>query len=73
MGGGMAIKPVLKLYVWEGVLTDYSDGMMVALAPNLAEARKLLKEKCAYIPEGDLEKEPKEVCRPEGFIVWGGP
>ena len=27
-----------KLYVWEGVLTDYTSGMAVALAPTLKEA-----------------------------------
>lgn len=32
----------LKLYVWEGVLTDYTDGVMFALAHNVEEAREVI-------------------------------
>lgn len=38
----------MKLYVWDGVLTDYSSGIMVALAHSVAEARDML---CP--PQGD--------------------
>lgn len=62
----------LKLYVWEEVLTDYTDGMMVALAPNVDEARQLLREECGHLPEEDLMKEPKVVTEPSAFLVWGG-
>ena len=34
----------LKMFVWEHVLKDYTDGLMVALAHDAEEARALLKE-----------------------------
>jgi hypothetical protein len=39
-----ASKPKLKLrlYVWDGVLTDYTSGIAFALARNVKEAKKLL-------------------------------
>ena len=61
----------LKLYVWEDVLTDYTPGVMFALAKDTEHARKLLIEK--YGDElDDMRIEPREVINPEGFIVWGG-
>jgi hypothetical protein len=33
--------PRLRLYVWEGILTDYTDGIAFALAPSVEEARRL--------------------------------
>ena len=62
----------LKLYVWEDVLTDYTSGVMFALAPSVDEARRLVLVKCDYAPEHDLAKEPKVIETPEGFAVWGG-
>lgn len=32
----------LKLYVWENVLTDYTSGIMFALATSVEEARELI-------------------------------
>jgi hypothetical protein len=37
----------LKLYVWEDVLTDYTSGVMFALAESEEEPR-VLTEKCAF-------------------------
>lgn len=68
----MKRKPKLKLYVWENVLTDYTDGMMCALATSPEQARKLLLKRCSYIPENQLAEEPKVVSKPEAFLVWGG-
>lgn len=34
----------LKLYVWEGVFTDYTSGMAVALAYDVRQARRLVTE-----------------------------
>ena len=64
--------PKLKLYVWEDVLADYTSGVMFALATSAAEARRLIGEKCDYVPPCDLAKEPKCIEKPEGFVVWGG-
>lgn len=63
---------MLKLYVWEGVLTDYTDGVMFALAETVEEARALIRAKDLYIPESDLGQEPQEITEPAGFAVWGG-
>jgi len=35
----------LKLYVWEGVLTDYTDGLVCILAECEADAWELLRKK----------------------------
>jgi hypothetical protein len=64
----------MKLFVWEEVLADYTDGMMFALANDVHEARQLLLKKCSYIPDRDLAKEPQviEIDNPSAFYVWGG-
>ena len=64
----------MKVFVWEGVLTDYSNGMMVSVASSVEEARAALMKECDYIPEGDLNQQPKELDLSEavGFVCWGG-
>ena len=64
----------MKVFVWEDVLTDYTSGMMVAVAPTVEEARAALLKECYYIPEGDLNQQPKELDLSEavGFVCWGG-
>jgi hypothetical protein len=42
-------KRKLKLYVWDGVLTDYTSGMIVAMAYDIDHARRLVC-KAAKIP-----------------------
>lgn len=34
----------MKLYVWDNVLRDYTDGIIFAFAPNVAAARKVVLE-----------------------------
>lgn len=70
----MSEKPTMKLYVWENVLTDYTSGMMVAVASNVDEARARLLEECSYIPDEDLTKEPQvfDLLRSVAFVCWGG-
>lgn len=63
---------ILKLYVWEGVLTDYTDGVMFALAVSPEEARKLLLAQCSYLPKEDMDQEPKVYDTPVAFSLWGG-
>ena len=64
----------MKLYVWEGVLTDYTDGIMFALANNEDEARKLILDTrdwdCRV--ETDLEATPDVYDSPVGFSLAGG-
>lgn len=68
--------PPLRMYVWEGVFRDYSDGMACALATSADEARALvLKEMGA--PSGgahavELCPEPTVVETPRAFYVLGG-
>ena len=45
----------LKLFVWEGVLSDYTDGIMFALAHTEEEAREMIVKKWDDSP-GNLEK-----------------
>ena len=66
------MKKKLKLYVWHDVLTDYTPGVMFALAHNIKEARKLLLEGCDYLLIEDLRKRPTIYTNPVAFDVWGG-
>ena len=65
-------KPMLKLFVWEEVLRDYSAGVMFALAPDVETARKMLLKQCSFLPEADLQKEPQVYTEPFALSVWGG-
>ena len=69
----------MKLYVWEGVLTDWTDGVMFALAESSDEAREVIKKKAADVFTFDCEDiaqelkgEPREVSQSEGFFLFGG-
>lgn len=73
----------LKLFVWENVLQDWTNGVMFALAENVTQARFLVNKKwhdgchqeCDENTEffnDDLLREPKvydDLC---GFFVYGG-
>jgi hypothetical protein len=71
----------MNLYIWkgDGVLTDYTDGMIVALASNLDEANKAIQTKCSYAVDSYNPDEPTEVINlqnpyhtPKAWICWGG-
>ncbi len=64
----------MKLFVWEDTLTDYTSGIMVAVATDVEQARKQLLEVCSYIPDKDLGNSPDvyELDDPVAFAVWGG-
>ena len=66
----------LKLYVWCGVLRDYSSGVMFAFAESEEHAKKLIqdKHKAQYdseIPEGEFLRRPLKIQKPEGFFLYG--
>lgn len=63
----------MRVFVWEDVLTDYTSGMMVAIAPTIEEARAQLLKECHYIPDRDLNQQPKEfdLSEPAAFVCWG--
>lgn len=64
----------LRLFVWEGVLNDYSAGIMFALAHDEDEARRLVREASANSPSvvDDSEKKPDVYDAPRGFYLYGG-
>lgn len=77
---------VMRLWVLEGVLTDYTDGMVCVLARDEVEAWALLKKKdlvawaCVrgWPTEPDtrqLDELPtrfRRVDTPEALVCWGG-
>lgn len=68
------MKRKLKLYVWERVLTDYTDGIMFALASSANEARELIIEESGGLQTvfNDLQLEPDEYDSKVGFFLYGG-
>jgi len=62
----------LKLFVWENILVNYTDGIMVALAPDVETARKLLLKRCEWLDKSDLYREPNVYTEQVAFVVWGG-
>ncbi len=69
-------KESLKLFVWEGdgVLQDYTSGMIVALAHNLEEALKEIEKECNYCMTSFQVNQYKiyELKEPKAWLVWGG-
>ena len=69
----------LKLYVWEGVLTDYTSGIAFAIAETVEQARQVIYDKSekqdGYVSStliADIAGEPIVCENTEGFYVWGG-
>lgn len=71
---------VLKLYIWTGVLSDYTSGVAFALAYNITQARKLVlahyKKQTGYVNESlahDLMKiKPIVKITPTAYTLSGG-
>jgi hypothetical protein len=66
----------LKLYVWSPALTDYTDGIIFALAESADHARKLVLEhnleQHAQSLSEEMKRPPQVYHAPVGFAVWGG-
>lgn len=70
----------MKLYVWEGVLTDWTSGMIVALAPDLRAAKTAIRKARGYHSdtlEQDLRTRPQVInitdsTQPQAWLVSGG-
>ena len=65
----------MKLFVWQGdgVLQDWTSGIMVVLANDIQQAREVLVSAFGYEPMGlDLEPQVFEVDKPIAFYEWGG-
>jgi hypothetical protein len=63
---------MLRLYVWEGILTDWTDGIAFALAWDADHARSMLIE--SGCPADELTKEPDcyDGETPMAIHLWGG-
>ncbi len=44
------MKQKLKLYVWTGFCTDYTDGLAVAIATNETKAKELISKEYSIEP-----------------------
>lgn len=66
----------LKLFVWEDVLNNWTNGIMFALAYDADHARQVIRAASGEIPDpyvlAELEMVPRVVEAPEGFIMYGG-
>ena len=62
----------MKLFVWEDVLTDWSEGIICVYAENELQARQLLLEKDNLAAKRVENITPKVITKPEAFVVWGG-
>lgn len=72
----------MKLFVWEGVLRDYSTGVIVALAPSLEAALRAARRHPRFVEQvtSDMGSVKPEVItltgcapkRPRVWFVWGG-
>jgi hypothetical protein len=66
----------MNLYIWEGdgVLTDYTDGMIVALANTQAEAESVIDvyERKNYPAKPTEVIDLTKPSYPKAWICWGG-
>ncbi len=66
-------KRKLKLFIWEGVLVDYTSGMVAIYAYDLEHALKLARKKFdKYVVDDFAGVEPQIVTKPDAFYVYGG-
>jgi hypothetical protein len=65
----------MNLYIWEGVLTGYTDGMIVAIAPNLETALTAAGADYLRADMGRVTPTVIEIndnTKPECWHVYGG-
>ncbi len=68
----------MKLFIWDGdgVLTDWSNGLIVVVAKDIENALKAIKEKCNA--DGCFPSLPTEVIElnedtpARAWLCWGG-
>lgn len=53
------MKSNYKVFIWDNVLSDYTEGYMFAVARTVEEARRILKREYDFVPDYDLCQEPK--------------
>ncbi len=67
----------MKLFIWRDVLTDWTPGIIFAMAHDVNEAREKVKE--AFIKDKwddffmeEIKTEPEVHDKPFGAYVFGG-
>ena len=68
----MEIMPTLKMFVWEGVLQDYTSGMICVLAHDITEATRLVREKYGHWADECVADKCRTIEKPAAFAVYGG-
>ena len=64
---------ILKMFIWQGVLTDYTSGMVAIYAYDLEHALKIARKKFDGFIVDDFAGKKPIVCRkPDGYYVYGG-
>lgn len=66
-------KEKLKMFVWEGdgVLTDYTNGMICVLAKDFEQALDLIYEKSPENKQNFPVNKYKIIEKPEAFVYHG--
>jgi hypothetical protein len=63
----------LKLFVWTGVLTDWTPGIIFTLAETVEEARKVIeRDKKDWQNICEIYEKQPQVVEPKGFLLDGG-
>ena len=64
----------LKLFVWEGngVLTDYTNGMICVLAHSFQEAMELIAKESPHSMDSFPSLKYKIYEEPKAFLCYGG-
>jgi hypothetical protein len=71
--GGLTMKKNLKLYVWTGVLYDYTSGLAFALATSKEHALKLLSKDLNRDSLAELQRATPEVYTgAHAEYIYGG-
>lgn len=66
---------MMKVFIAENVLCDYTCGMIVVIASDKERAIEIVKKKFDWITQKRIPKELKEISLEEEeqvFYVWGG-
>ena len=71
----------MKMFIWEGegVLQDYTSGMIVAIAADLPKALAAIEAKCDYCMDSFPKDSPTEIielgpatAHPNAWVCYGG-
>ena len=68
---------MMKMFVWRNVLTDYTNGIAIAMARTEKEARKVILRDAPDFAQEELTRDiagpPDHIYdKPHGVHCWGG-